>query len=144
MKKGEDYTGVTVSYICHDGEGNFLFNKRGINCRDEQGRWDCGSGGLEFGDTVLNTLKKEIMEEYCTDVLDNEFLGYRDVHRENKGVPTHWVSLDFKVLVDKSKVKNGEPHKLDEIGWFRLDRLPSPTHSQFPEFLRKYRDKISN
>ena len=60
MKKGLDYTGVTIVYFCHDGQGRFLLSKRGVNCRDEQGTWDPGGGGLEFGDTVENTLKKEI------------------------------------------------------------------------------------
>ena len=71
-------------YLCHDGKGNVLLNKRSTNCRDEHGAWDCGGGGLEFDDTVENTLKKEIAEEYCTDVLSYNFLGYRDVHRELK------------------------------------------------------------
>lgn len=142
MKKGVDYTGVTIVYICHDEQGNFILNKRSKNCRDEHERWDCGGGGLEFDDTVENTLKKEIKEEYCTDVLNYEFLGYRDVHRENERVKTHWIALDFKVLVDKSKVKNGEPHKFDEIGWFTLDTLPTPLHSQFPKFLKLYKVKL--
>ena len=140
MKKGEDYTGITIIYTCHDGEGNYLLNKRGVNCRDEQGSWDFGGGGLEFGDTVENTLRKEIIEEYCTDVISYEFLGYRDVHRENNGKKTHWLALDFKVLVDPKKVKNGEPHKFDEIGWFRIDALPTPLHSQMKDtlaFLRR-------
>ncbi len=142
MKKGEDYTGITIVYLCHDGNGNILLNKRGINCRDEHGTWDPGGGGLEFGDTVENTLKKEITEEYCTDVLDYEFLGYRDVHREHNGRKTHWIALDFKVLVDKEKVGNGEPHKFDAVEWFNLNSLPSPLHSQFPNFLKLYKDKI--
>ena len=142
MKKGEDYTGVTIVYLCHDGKGNILLNKRSKNCRDEHGAWDPGGGGLEFGDTVENTLKKEIAEEYCTDVLDYEFLGYRDVHREHNGKPTHWIALDFKVLVDRVKVKNGEPHKFDAIEWFTLDSLPTPLHSQFPKFLKDYKEKI--
>ena len=142
MKKGEDYTGVTVVYFCHDGKGNFLLNKRSINCRDEHGTWDPGGGGLEFGDTVENSLKKEIMEEYCTDVLEYEFLGYRDVHRENNGKKTHWIALDFKVLIDRNKVANGEPHKFDAIEWFILDKLPKPLHSQFPKFLSLYKGKL--
>ena len=140
MKKGEDYIGVTVVYYCHDGNGNVVFLKRGNNCRDEQGRWDIGGGGLELGDTVEDTLRKEIKEEYCTDVLDYEFLGYRDVHRENNGKKTHWIALDFKVLVDRAKAKNGEPHKFDDMGWFTLKNLPSPVHSQFPAFLEQYKD----
>lgn len=142
MQKGKDYTGITITYLCHDGEGNVVFNKRSTNCRDEHGMWDCGGGGLDFGDTVIDTLKKEIKEEYLTDVLQYDFLGYRDVHRVHDGVKTHWVSLDFKVKVDKSMVGNGEPHKFDAVEWFTLDTLPSPLHSQFPKFLQLYKDKI--
>ncbi|MFH1508911.1 MAG: NUDIX domain-containing protein [bacterium] len=142
MKKGEDYTGVSIVYLCHDGKGNYLFNKRSNKCRDEHGCWDQGGGGLEFGEEVDDCLQKEIKEEYCTDVLDYELLGYRDVHREHKGKKTHWVALDFKVLVDREKVKNGEPHKFDEIGWFKINDLPKPLHSQTPTFVRNYKDRF--
>lgn len=142
MRKGEDYTGVTIVFACHDGEGNFLLSKRGTASRDEHGTWDPGGGGLELHDTVENTLRKEIAEEYCTDVLGYEFLGYRDVHREHEGKKTHWIALDFKVLVDRSKASNGEPHKLDAVEWFRLDNLPTPLHSQFPHFLDLYWQKL--
>ncbi len=144
MQKGVDCIGVSVIYFCHDGKGNILFAKRGKSCRDEQGKWDIGGGAVEFGDTIETTLKKEIAEEYCTDVLDYEFLGHRDVHREIDGKKTHWVTLDFKVLVDRAKVKNGEPHKLDFIEWVTMDTMPLPLHSQFPIFLEKYKDKLKN
>ena len=141
-KRGLDYTGVSIVFYCHDGEGNFVMNKRSQNCRDEQGCWDPGGGGLEFGESVLETLRREIQEEYCADALEQEFLGFRDVHREKDGVKTHWIALDFKVLVDRAKVKNGEPRKFDEIGWFTLDTLPSPIHSQLPTFIKNYEKKL--
>jgi 8-oxo-dGTP diphosphatase len=134
--------GIAVVYFCHDGKGNLLMNKRGTNCRDEHGTWDIGGGGLELGDTVEGTLLKEINEEYNTDVLDYELLGYRDVHRENNGEKTYWVMIDFKVLVDRKKVKNGEPHKFDAVEWFTLDKLPIPLFSQLPKFLEKYKSKL--
>ncbi|KKQ08043.1 MAG: NUDIX hydrolase [Parcubacteria group bacterium GW2011_GWB1_36_5] len=142
MQKGIDYIGNSVVYFCHDGKGNVLLAKRSENARDEKGKWDIGGGGVEFGDTAINTLKKEISEEYCTDVLGYEFLGYRDVHREHEGKKTHWIVLDFKVLVDKKKVKIGEMHKFDDLGWFTLKNLPNPIHSQLPTFLEKYKDKL--
>jgi ADP-ribose pyrophosphatase YjhB (NUDIX family) len=142
MKKGIDYIGVCVVFFCHDGEGNFLMAKRSKNCRDEHGCWDIGGGALELGDNVEKRLKDEIKEEYCTDIVDYEFLGFRDVHRESDGVKTHWIGIDFKVLVDKIQVKNGEPHKFDEISWFSLESLPEPLHSETPHFLEKYKEKL--
>lgn len=142
MQKGIDHVGVAVVYYCHDGDGNVVFSKRSKNCRDEHGHWDIGGGGLELGDTVEETLKNEIMQEYCTDVLDYEFLGYRDVIKDENGKKRHWLALDFKVLVDKDKVKNGEPHKFDAVEWHKLENMPLPQHSTMEEFLRKYKHKL--
>ncbi|MFA7315383.1 MAG: NUDIX domain-containing protein [Candidatus Paceibacterota bacterium] len=143
MKKGIDYPGITVSYMCHDGNGNFLLNKRSSNCRDEHGCWDFGGGGLDFGDTVEGTLKKEIKEEYCVDPISYEFLGYFDLFREINGVNTHWLDLEFLVHVDREKVKNGEPHKFEELGWFTLDNLPSPAHSAQATLLEKFKNNLA-
>jgi ADP-ribose pyrophosphatase YjhB (NUDIX family) len=142
MKKGEDYIGVTVSYLCHDGAGNVVLSKRGVNCRDEHGRWDCGGGSIEFGHTAEETVRKEVKEEYSADALEIVFLGFRDVFREQNGKKTHWISLDYKVLVDRSQVKNGEPHKFDEVRWFPFSALPEPMHSQWPMFVGQYRDTL--
>jgi len=143
LVKGIDHIGVNVVYFCHDGQRNVLMAKRSKNTRDEHGRWDIGGGGLELGETVEETLRKEIKEEYCTDVIEYEFLGYRDVHRQHQGQKTHWIGLDFKVLVDPKKVKNGEPHKFDEVKWFPYKNLPQHSHSQFPTFLKLYRHKLA-
>lgn len=142
MNKGIDFIGLTVSFLCHDGEGNVLLSKRGSKARDEHGRWDCGGGGVEFGDTIEATLRKEIAEEYLTDVLKAEFLGFRDVFREHDGKKTHWLSLDYLAHVDRAKVGNGEPHKLDAIEWFSLDALPEPMHSQWPKFEEQYAERL--
>jgi len=142
MKKGFDYIGVGICAFCHDGNGKFVMVKRGQNARDEHGNWDIIGGGIEFGDTVEETIKKEIKEELDADVLKTEFLGYFDAHREYEGKPTHWVQLAFKVQVDPQQVKNNEPHKFDELGWFDWETLPEPRHSQFPRFFEKFEDKL--
>lgn len=144
LLKGIDHIGVSVVNFCHDNTGRFVMLKRGAKARDENGRWDLPAGGLEFGETVEGTIKKEIKEEICADVVSFEFLGFRDVHREHNGRPTHWIALDFKVLVNPEQVKIGEPHKFDEIKWFSLSDLPidSQMHSQLPLFLEKYKHKL--
>jgi 8-oxo-dGTP pyrophosphatase MutT (NUDIX family) len=144
MKKGIDHIGVSVVFFCHDGKGNFLSNLRTGKTRDEHGRWDLGGGGVNFGEPVLNALKREIKEEYGTDVLKAEFLGYRDVFRvDEKKRKTHWLAIDYKTLVDPKKVKNGEPKKSAGIDWFSLKKLPKPAHSQLPFFIKKYRKQLT-
>lgn len=142
MQKGVDYVGVTVSYFCHDGAGNFVMNKRGQNARDEQGTWDFGGGSVEVEDTIEETLQKEIQEEFCSRILKSEFLGHRESFREMNGKKHHWVHFHYLVQLDPKEVKNGEPHKFDEIGWFRLDALPSPLHSQMQAGLTYFKDKL--
>ena len=145
MQKGVDFIGITVVFFCHDENGNFLMQKRSQNCRDEKGKWDIGAGGLEFGENVFDRLKKEIKEEYSTEIIKYEFLGYRDLHRvDEEGKKTHWLATDFKILIDKNKVKNGEPQKFDKIEWFNLENLPEPEllHSQEIIFFEKYKDKL--
>ncbi|MBP9757874.1 MAG: NUDIX domain-containing protein [Candidatus Pacebacteria bacterium] len=143
MKKGIDHIGITVSYLCFDRAGRLLLGKRGKNARDEHGRWDNGGGAMEFGDSIDVTLHKEIKEEYSADVIESIFLGVHDVFREQNGVLTHWLCVMFKVLLDPDSVVNGEPHKIDEIGWFSLDALPEPLHSDLPNTLKRYKMQIS-
>jgi 8-oxo-dGTP diphosphatase len=135
MKKGVDYTGVTVCMYCHDSKGNMLLQKRSMKCRDEQGRWDCGGGALEFGETFEEAARREIREEYCCEVEDIQFVGVNNVIRESNGVKTHWVAIIFSVLLDPEKVKIGDQDAMSEIGWFTLDNLPSPLHSKYLEHL---------
>lgn len=142
MKKGTDFIGVSIVFFCHDGKGNVTLGKRSNQARDENGKWDIGGGGLEHGDTVERRLKQEIKEEYSTNVLAFEFLGYRDVHRQLNGKPTHWITLDFKVLINPKLIKNGEPNKFEEVKMFKLGNFPSPLHSQLSYFLKKYKDRL--
>src|SRR3989344_5503476 len=115
MQKGIDYVGVGVCYFCHDGNGRYLMNKRGKNCRDERGCWDFGGGAIEFGKTVEEALGDELREEYCVENFQSEYLGYRDIFREQDRKRTHWLQFDFRVLVDPKEAKNGEPHKFDTL-----------------------------
>ena len=49
------------------------------------------------------------------------------------GKKTHWIALLFTVKVDPQQVELGEPEKMEAIGWFPFDSLPSPLHSMFLE-----------
>lgn len=129
--KGVSFVGITTCFICHDGNGCIFMAKRSQNARDEHGNWDVGGGGLKWGVTAKENVIREIQEEYSTTPMDVQFLGYRDVFRMMPdGAPTHWLALDFLALVNRDEIKINEPDMFDKSGWFTLDNLPSPLHSQ--------------
>ena len=140
METGKDNLGVSVVFFCYDNNGRVFLGKKLKNYGDEIGKWDIGYGELKLNESPIDTLKREVKKEYDTQILKYEFLGSRDVHRESGLERT----LDFKVLVDGEKVRNGKPHKLNAIGWFTLKRMPSKEemHPQLLEFLKKYKDRL--
>jgi 8-oxo-dGTP diphosphatase len=135
-RRGIDHIGVGVAMVVHDGQGNILMMKRGPKARDEQGKWDICGGAIEFGEAVEDAVARELYEELCTEPQAIKFLGAYEALREMQGRPTHWVQLVHAVLIDPTSPKIGEPHKIEEIGWFTGDNLPEPRHSQFDKNLQ--------
>lgn len=130
-RRGIDHIGIGVAMIIHDGTGKILLMKRGLQARDERGRWDICGGAIEFGELIPAAINRELHEELRSTPLEISFLSAYDAHREHEGQPTHWVQLVHAVRVDPDTVRIGEPHKIAEIGWFSASDLPSPRHSQF-------------
>jgi len=147
MQPGVDYVGVTTPFYCNDGNGRFLLHKRSKNCRDEHGRWDPGSGQLDYGLTPEENVLKEVSEEYgCVGEIQEQ-IPVHSIFREWDGKKTHWLAIPFFVKVDPNEVKNNEPDRIDEIRWFTLDELPEPLHVGFNftyTHYRKYFEKYSN
>lgn len=139
-KIGFDYIGVTTAFYCHDGKGNILMHKRSKECRDEHGRWDSGCGKLEFGVSLEENVLKEIQEEYgCKGVIDEQVPAH-DFFREENGKTVHWLVVPFVVKVNPEEVINGEPHKIEELGWFSIKNLPEPLHTGFAYTFNRYKD----
>lgn len=142
MKTGIDFIGVSVSFFCHDGKGNFLLHKRSQKCRDEKGRWDFGGGRVEFGEKLENTVSREIKEEYGVEGIIEKQLPAHSLLREHEGQKTHWLIITFIVKIDRKQVKNCDPEKILEISWFKLEHLPKPLHTGAQLTLKKYKKEF--
>ncbi len=140
MKVGIDYIGVTTPFYCNDGRGNFLLHKRSAKCRDEQGAWDPGGGQVEFGETLEQSVLREVQEEYGCKGEIQEQLPAHSVLRLHDGKKTHWLAIPFFILVPRDKVKNTDPEKIEELNWFRFDNLPSPLHTGFQYSYKHYKE----
>ena len=135
LRRGVDYIGVTCVFFCHDGQGRFLLQKRSKNCRDEIDHWDCGGGSMEHGESFQDTIRREVKEEYGVIPSDIKYVATRNIVRQNGSADTHWIANLFVCQVDPKKVKNSDPYKIDEIGWFTYHALPSPPHTVLHEAL---------
>lgn len=141
--KGINFVGVSTCFLCYNKEGEYFMAKRSNKARDERGKWELGGGGLKWGMVAEENVRREVQEEYAGNSLKIDFLGYRDVFRQlDDGTPTHWLGLDFAVLVDKNEVKINEPEMFDDSGWFTLRDEPAPLHSQHTIFMNKHAEQI--
>lgn len=141
-RRGVDFIGVTVCILTHDGNETYLLNKRSIKCRDEQGCWDKIGGAMEFGESFEEAAARELREEIGCDPLSLKFAGARNNIRTIDGKKTHWINLIFTARIDPTAVRINDVEKIDEVQWFKLDKLPTPLHSQFLadlEVVREYR-----
>lgn len=145
LKMGVDCTGISIVFVCHDGNGKFLLHKRSTNCRDEQGCWDFGGGKLEFGETLVEGLLRELREEYgCSKPVFEETLYPRErFHTLPDDTKSHWIYFPFILRIDPAQVIIGDPDKMDEIGWFTLDNLPQPLHSAIPSFIANFKNELA-
>lgn len=126
---------VCCVFLCQDWQGRLLLHRRSGLARDERGTWDCGAGRLEFGEDPIEAVEREISEEYGAHAENVSLLGVRNVLRPNGPMLTHWVALIFRASVDPDEVRVGEPSKMSDLGWYTLDNLPQPRHSQLDFYI---------
>jgi len=124
---GTAYTGVSVAFLIvhpddiiqHEvmslGHARYLFSKRGPGCRNEIGKWEFGGGGVEFGETVEDAIKREVREEYglttteiCAPILVEQFVEGQ-----------HWWCACCIVHVKDPEVTISEPDKVLEPTWIK-------------------------
>jgi mutator protein MutT len=122
MIKGIDYIGVGAGAIIFNNNDELFLAKRGNEARNEKHRWEFPGGSVEFGETLADTLRREIFEEYGFIIEVVRLLDVVDhILPEEK---QHWVSPTFLCQYKNGIPSIREPHKCEAIGWFRLDSIP--------------------
>lgn len=121
MKRGVDYIGVGAGAIIVNKKGEFLLCKRGEKAKNEKGKWEFPGGAVEFGETLKNSLTREMKEELNIDIEIIEQLNAIDhiIPDENQ----HWVTNGFICRIKNGKPKIMEKEKCSRIGWFSLSEV---------------------
>src|SRR4026208_833415 len=93
MIAGRDYIGVGVGAMVFNQEGKVFLAKRGPQAKNECGCWEFPGGSVEFGETLVDAIRREFREEYQMDIDVVELLGASDhiLLSERQ----HWISPTF-------------------------------------------------
>lgn len=116
---GVDFIGVGVGALIFNDDGKFLMALRGLEARNERNKWEIPGGKVEFGETLVNAIKREIKEELDIEVEVGELLHVADhiILDEQQ----HWVSPTFRCTIVSGTPRVCEPEKCSEVRWFSLE-----------------------
>lgn len=113
---------IRVCGVCIEDGKILLLNHIGI--RENSDFWCPPGGGLQFGETIEDCLKREFLEETNTEISVGKFLK---VH-EFVNPPFHAVELFYEVKIISGIAIIGidpemEEQIISDLRWFSLDEI---------------------
>jgi len=143
MPRGMDYIGVGVGAIIVDDQGHLFLARRGPQAKNERGLWEFPGGSVEFGERLVDALKREMHEEYGVEIAVGELLDVVDhiLSAEDQ----HWVSPTFVCRIISGTPTIREPGKCTEIAWFAPETVPEDELTLITrENLQHYRQRMQS
>jgi 8-oxo-dGTP diphosphatase len=118
MSRERPKVGVGIAVLQDDHV--LLGKRRGAH---GEGTWAFPGGHLEFGETVEECMRRELLEE-----VNLEPVSFRLGPWTNDRIDQdkHYVTLFVFVDQFKGDLKLMEPHKCEGWEWFKWNHLPTP------------------
>ena len=140
MKAGIDFIGVGVGAMVFNEKGEVFLSQRGEKAKNERGTWEFPGGSVEFGEKLVDTVKREFMEEYGIEIEIQQLLSVDDHILPDEA--QHWVSPTYIAKLVSGTATIREPDKCSAIAWFKLGNLPEPlsliTQYNVRDYLAKF------
>lgn len=126
---------IGVGVMVWNGD-RLLLGKR-ISSHGENS-WQFPGGHLEFGETVEDCARREVMEEAGISIRDIRPGGYtNDVFID---ADKHYVTLFVTSEYDSGELVVMEPDKCEQWQWFQWSDLPQPLFLPIRNFLKWHPD----
>lgn len=86
------------------------------------GMWGSMGGHVEFGETPVETVKREAREELGIEIDNIRFVCCTNLLKHGK----HYLDVSFVADLVSGEPTICEPDRIEMIEWFSLDQLPEP------------------
>ena len=100
--------------------GKTLLAKRKGSHAD--GYYGSVGGHVEFGESLLETVKREAFEELGIEIGNIRFISCTNMIKYEK----YYLDVSFIADLISGEPRICEPDKIESIGWYSLDDLPEP------------------
>jgi len=111
-----------VGALITDEAGRVLLVKR--RRAPEAGCWGLPGGKVDFGETLVQAVAREIHEELGITIEVGALVCIVDQIDQTER--THWVAPTYRAKIIQGEPVNREPEAHESIGWFERGDLPSP------------------
>ncbi|MFB5762056.1 NUDIX hydrolase [Paenibacillus medicaginis] len=116
----EDFRFVSVVHVFMIKNGELLLMRR-WNTGHEDGKYGVPSGRLEGGEEIRSAAVREVKEECGVDIQEEDLsmVGVMHIKSEDERIDFFFVTNRWS-----GEITNAEPHKCDDMRWFRTDHFP--------------------
>ena len=125
---------VRVCGICVQDDKILLINHSGMNESDEF--WSPPGGGLQFGETIEDCLKREFLEETKTIILVGDFLRINEFVKP----PLHAIELFYEVKIVSGEIQIGFDPEMQEqiikdVKWLSFEEVLNKEEGRLAKIL---------
>lgn len=128
------------------GVGILILNEKGEALLGQRlsshgtGEWSFPGGHLEFGETIEETARREVLEETGLEIDAFELVSVADEMRYIETDGKHYVNLGLLGHYKGGEPQTMEPEKCAQWQWFSLDNLPENLFEGTQLMFERYRD----
>ena len=127
---------IRVCGICVQDNKILLINHSGMNLSGEF--WSPPGGGLEFGETIEECLKREFLEETNTVISIGKFLKINEFLKP----PLHAIELFYEVQILSGEVGVGfdpemEQQIIKDVRWLSFTEVLKKKEGRFAKILEE-------
>lgn len=110
---------TAVSVVITNSQGQYLLIRRGAEPR--QGDWDLPGGFVNWGETPVSAIIREVQEELGVNLHITEMLGTDHDWYSSDGLNTSVNTIIFQGTINGTIVPNKE---IGSLHWLRKEELP--------------------